>query len=77
MRKITIQDVARKLNLSRNTVAKALNNSETVSYETRCMVIKKAYEMGYSKLSPAVLKSIKSHKNLVYLKNNYILYLFL
>lgn len=59
MKKVTIQDVARELNLSRNTVAKALNNSDTVSYETRYLVIKKAYEMGYSKLSPAVLNQFK------------------
>lgn len=59
MKKVTIQDVARELNLSRNTVAKALNNSDTVSYETRYIVIKKAYEMGYSKLSPVVLNQFK------------------
>lgn len=59
MKKVTIQDVARELNLSRNTVAKALNNSDTVSYETRYIVIEKAYEMGYSKLSPVVLNQFK------------------
>lgn len=59
MKKVTIQDVARELNLSRNTVAKALNNSDTVAYETRYLVIEKAYEMGYSKLSPVVLNEFK------------------
>lgn len=59
MKKVTIQDVAKELNLSRNTVAKALNNSESVSYETRYIVIEKAYEMGYSKLSPVVLNEFK------------------
>ncbi len=59
MKKVTIQDVAKELNLSRNTVAKALNNSETVSYETRCVIIEKAYEMGYSKLSSVVLNEYK------------------
>lgn len=59
MKKVTIQDVAKELNLSRNTVAKALNNSSTVSYETRYVVIEKAYEMGYSKLSPVVLNEFK------------------
>ncbi len=59
MKKVTIQDVAKELNLSRNTVAKALNNSDTVAYETRYVVIKKAYEMGYSKLSPVVLSEFK------------------
>lgn len=59
VKKVTIQDVAKELNLSRNTVAKALNNSDTVAYETRYVVIKKAYEMGYSKLSPIVLNEFK------------------
>jgi LacI family transcriptional regulator len=59
VKKITIQDVAKELNLSRNTVAKALNNSETVAYETRYVVIKKAYEIGYSKLSQTVLNEYK------------------
>ncbi len=45
--------------MSRNTVAKALNNSETVAYETRYVVIKKAYEIGYSKLSQTVLNEYK------------------
>lgn len=64
MKKVTIQDVARELNLSRNTVAKALNNSDTVSYETRYVVIEKAYEMGYSKLSPVVLNEFKLRNRL-------------
>lgn len=59
MKKITIQDVAKELKLSRNTVAKALNNSDTVAYETRYVVIKKAYEMGYCKLSPVVLNEFE------------------
>ncbi|HKL98311.1 MAG TPA: LacI family DNA-binding transcriptional regulator [Mobilitalea sp.] len=59
MKKVTIQNVANELNLSRNTVAKALNNSDTVSYETRYVVIEKAYEMGYSKLSPIVINEFK------------------
>lgn len=54
--RVTIQDIARELNLSRNTVSKALKNSEEVSNETKRMVITKAFEMGYSKLSPALLK---------------------
>lgn len=59
MKKVTIQEVAKELNLSRNTVAKALNNSDTVAYETRYVVIKKAYEMGYSKVSPLMLSEFK------------------
>jgi LacI family transcriptional regulator len=65
MKKVTIQDVAKELNLSRNTVAKALNNSDTVSYETRYVVIEKAYEMGYSKLSPVVLNEFKLRNKII------------
>ncbi|HCL01652.1 MAG TPA: LacI family transcriptional regulator [Lachnoclostridium phytofermentans] len=59
MKKVTIQDVAKELNLSRNTVARALNNSDTVAYETRYLVIKRACELGYLKLAPAVLNEFK------------------
>jgi len=56
MGKVTIQDIAKKMNLSRNTVSKALSNQESVAYVTRLAVIKKAVEMGYVKLSPQVLR---------------------
>lgn len=63
MKKVTIQDVARELNLSRNTVARALNNSDTVAYETRYMVLEKACEMGYRKVSPSALNEFKLHSS--------------
>ena len=63
MKKVTIQDVARELNLSRNTVARALNISDTVAYETRYMLIEKACEMGYLKVSPSALNEFKLHAN--------------
>lgn len=62
MKKVTIQELAKELNLSRNTVAKALNNSDIVAYETRHMVISKAYELGYQKLSPEILNEFKITK---------------
>ena len=43
----TIKDIARELNLSRNTVSKALNGSSGVSEETRKKVQEKAREMNY------------------------------
>ena len=58
MKKVTIQDVAAELHLSRNTVAKALNNSETVAYETRMLVIRKACEMGYQKVPPVAMQQV-------------------
>ncbi|HEX3020776.1 MAG TPA: LacI family DNA-binding transcriptional regulator [Lachnospiraceae bacterium] len=54
MKKVTIQDIAHELKLSRNTVAKALNNG-AVAYETRREVVLKANEMGYAKLDPELL----------------------
>lgn len=62
MKKVTIQELAKELNLSRNTVAKALNNSDTVAYETRYLVIEKACELGYQKVSPAALSEFKVKK---------------
>lgn len=59
MKRVTIQDVAKELGLSRNTVAKALNNSESVTYETRYIVIEKACEMGYLKVSPSTIKEFR------------------
>jgi LacI family transcriptional regulator len=47
--KCTINDIARELNFSRNTVSKALNGSPGVSAETRKMVLQKVREMDYKK----------------------------
>lgn len=52
MRKVSIQDIAKDLGLSRNTVSKALSNSESVSFDTRQKIVKRAIEMGYKKLNP-------------------------
>lgn len=58
LKKVTAQDIANELGLSRNTVTKALNGG-SVSYETRLQVIKKAYELGYSKLSDSLLEEME------------------
>ncbi|MDE6364362.1 MAG: LacI family DNA-binding transcriptional regulator, partial [Lachnospiraceae bacterium] len=49
MKKVTIQDIAAEMGLSRNTVAKALNGG-LVSPQTRHAVVQKAWQMGYTKL---------------------------
>lgn len=59
IKKVTIQDIAAELDLSRNTVAKALANNEIVAYDTRMTVIKKAWEMGYQKMDASVLEEYK------------------
>ncbi len=45
--KVTIQDIADELGLSRNTVSKALNGAEGLAEATRERIINKAMEMGY------------------------------
>ena len=47
---VTIKDIAEQLNLSRNTVAKALNG-QYVPESTREAVLKKAREMNYKGLN--------------------------
>lgn len=49
--KVTVQDIADALQLSRITVSKVLNNSPNVSDETRALVLKKAQEMNYKHIA--------------------------
>lgn len=51
--KVTIQDIADALNLSRNTVSKAINNTGVLADSTRKKVLQKAIEMGYKQFSYA------------------------
>ena len=49
--KVTIQDIADALGLSRNTVSKAINNTGTLAETTRERILLKAQEMGYKQFS--------------------------
>lgn len=49
--KVTIQDIADALGVSRNTVSKAINNTGVLADSTREKVLKKAAEMGYKQFS--------------------------
>ena len=49
-KKITIQDIADALGLSRNTVSKALNNTGVLAEDTRQKILEKAAEMGYRRV---------------------------
>lgn len=53
--KVTIQDIADELGLSRNTVSKALNGAEGLAEATRERIINKAMEMGYKQFIYAQL----------------------
>ncbi|WP_191013805.1 LacI family DNA-binding transcriptional regulator [Treponema zioleckii] len=46
-RKVTIQDIANEMGLSRNTVSKAINSTGIIADSTREAILKKASEMGY------------------------------
>lgn len=60
MKKVTIQDIAKEMKLSRNTVAKALNGGQ-VSTETKMDVIKVAQQMGYTKLNDQLLEEFQQY----------------
>lgn len=45
--RITIQNIADELGLSRNTISKAINNTGNVSPNTKKLIFQKAAEMGY------------------------------
>lgn len=49
--KCTIKQLAEELNLSRNTVAKALKNSNKVSSKTKQRVLNKARELNYNNIN--------------------------
>lgn len=59
MKKVTIQDIAAEMGLSRNTVAKALNGG-LVSPQTKQAVVQKAWQMGYAKLDANLLEEVKT-----------------
>lgn len=46
-KKTTIQDIADSLGLSRNTVSKALNDSDTVPVATKSIIIQRAIDLKY------------------------------
>jgi LacI family transcriptional regulator len=65
-RKVTVQDIADALNISRNTVSKAINGTGTVSKETKIKIFNKASELGYkqfSMLSQNITETITSQPN--------------
>ena len=51
MKRTAIQDIADALGISRNTVSKAINNSDGLADATREKILQKAVEMGYKQFS--------------------------
>ncbi|MDE7158740.1 MAG: LacI family DNA-binding transcriptional regulator [Clostridiales bacterium] len=71
--KITIQDIADALKLSRNTVSKALNG-QYVPPKTRNLVLNAAIEMGYkSYQSVAAADAVKPHKRLALVTSRFLM----
>lgn len=53
--RVTIQDIADALGVSRNTVSKAINNTGVLADSTRDKILQKAIEMGYKQFSYVAL----------------------
>lgn len=71
--KITIQDIADALKLSRNTVSKALNG-QYVPPKTRNLVLNAAIEMGYkSYQSVASADSVRTHKRIALVTSRFLM----
>ncbi|MCJ8012164.1 LacI family DNA-binding transcriptional regulator [Paenibacillus sp. KQZ6P-2] len=45
--KVTMQDIAERLNISKNSVSQALSGKDGVSEETRKIILETAHQMGY------------------------------
>ncbi len=61
-KRVTIQDIADELGISRNTVSKAINNSDGLADGTREKILQKAIEMGYKQFSYVqALKDIRDN----------------
>lgn len=60
--RVTIQNIADALGLSRNTVSKAINNTGILADATREKILKKAIDMGYKQFSYVTIADLNSRK---------------
>lgn len=69
--RVTMQDIADSLGLSRNTVSKAFNNTGVIAESTKEIILRKAAEMGYKNLSggavPESIPAASSRKEIAML----------
>lgn len=69
------EDIAKKLNISRTTVARALNGTGSINPETREKILKTCEELGYKRNPISSSLALKKKKNIyafvVKAKNNY------
>ena len=61
--RVTLQEIADALGLSRNTVSRALNNTGNVSPETRNKICQTALSMGYKQFNMAGISQPMSNKD--------------
>ncbi len=61
--RVTIQDIADELGLSRNTVSKAINNTGVLADATRQKVLAKAIEMGYKQFTYMDISSLEPERH--------------
>lgn len=71
MGKITMKDIAEKLNISVNAVSLALNSKAGVSEKTRKQVLDVAEELGYLDKSPKFIKTFANKNICVIIKEYY------
>ena len=71
MGKITMKDIAERLDISINAVSLALNSKAGVSEETRKQVLDIAEELGYLDKSPKFVKSFANKNICVIIKKYY------
>ena len=57
--RVTIQDIADALGVSRNTVSKAINNTGVLAEKTREKILHKAVEMGYKQISYISMENLR------------------
>ena len=80
--RVTIQDIADALGVSRNTVSKAINNTGVLADSTREKVLKKAIEMGYKQFSyansisdihsPSIQSTVKPNGEIALFTGNFL-----
>ena len=70
-KKVTMKDIAGKLNLSVNAVSLALNDRDGVSDETRKLVLNTAEKMGYLEQSVRYMQTFAGKNICVLLKDRY------
>lgn len=69
-KKITYEQIAKELNVSKMTVSKALNNSSDISEETKRRVLEKVKAYGYVKNEDAISFRTGKNKNILVVFND-------